>query len=36
MCEHHYAKFEHKVIQTFKVTDYRNQAPSKHFGWKNV
>ena len=25
-----------KGKNTFWVTDYTNQAPSKHFGWKNI
>ena len=27
----HYAKFEYKEMKTVGVTDYTNQAPSKHF-----
>ena len=27
----HYAKFESKRMKLFGVTDYTNQAPSKHF-----
>ena len=32
----HYAKFELKGMKTVGVTDYTNQAPSKHFGKKNI
>ena len=31
----HYAKFEYKKIKTVGVTDYTNQTPPMHFGWKN-
>ena len=40
MCEHlqcvnnHYAKFEYKGMKTSVVTEYTNQTPSTHFGWK--
>ena len=30
----HYAKFEYKGMKSFGVTDYTNQALSKHFGRK--
>ena len=30
----HYAKFEYKGTKSVGVTDYTNQAPPKHFGWK--
>ena len=32
--KNHYAKFEYIGLETFGVTDYTNQTPSKHFGWK--
>ena len=30
------AKFAYKGMKSVGVTDYINQTPSKHFGWKNV
>ena len=30
----HYAKFEYKGLKTVGITDYTNQTPPKHFGWK--
>ena len=32
----HFAKLEYKGMKTVGVIDYTNQAPSKHFGNKNV
>ena len=29
-------QFEHKGMKTAEFTDYTNQTPPKHFGWKNV
>ena len=34
--KNHYAKYEYKGMKTDRVTDYINQAPSKHFRGKNV
>ena len=34
--DNHYAKFEYEGMKTVGVTDYTNQTPPKHFGWKNV
>ena len=28
------AKFEYKEMKTVGVTDYTNQTPPMHFGWK--
>ena len=39
MCEcvnNHYAKFEHKGMKTFGVTEYTNQTPSKYFWPENI
>ena len=36
MCEQSLCKFEYKGMKTVGVTDYTNQTPPKHFGWKNV
>ena len=30
----HYANFEYKRMNTVRVTDYTNKAPSKHLGRK--
>ena len=30
----HYVNIEYKGLTTAGVTDYTNQTPSKHFGWK--
>ena len=30
----HYDKIEYKGIKTVGVTDYTNQTPPTHFGWK--
>ena len=30
----HYTKCEHKGMEIVGATDYTNQTPSKHFGWK--
>ena len=30
----HYEKFEYKGMKTIGVTDYTNQTPHTHFGWK--
>ena len=30
----HYGKFEYKGMKTVGVTDYTNQTPPTHFGWK--
>ena len=30
----HYAKIKYKGMKTVGVTDYTNQAPPTHFGWK--
>ena len=30
----HYAKIKYKGMKTVGVTDYPNQAPPTHFGWK--
>ena len=30
----HKAKLEYKVMNTVGVTDYTNQTPLKHHGWK--
>ena len=35
MCNH-YAKFDHKGMETVRVTDYTNQTTSKTFGRGNV
>ena len=32
----HYAKFEYNGMKTVGVTNYTNQTPPKHSGWKNV
>ena len=32
----HYAKIEYKGIKTVGVTDYTNQTPPTHFGWKKM
>ena len=30
----HYAKLEYKEMKSVGVTDYTNQTPPMHFGWK--
>ena len=30
----HYAKFDYKGMKTVGVTDYTNQTPPTHLGWK--
>ena len=29
-------QFEHKGMKTVGVTDYTNQTPTTHFGWKKM
>ena len=33
---HHNGKFEYKEMKTAQVTDYTNQTPPRHFGWKKL